>query len=587
MIKISRVLVIVLLFLNSDKLLSQTTVTQSMDSLFNLIVKKNCFNGDLLVTVDDKTFYQRNAGFRDNVLKDPIQHNQVFNLGSISKPFTAVAVLQLYERGLLNINDNVLKYLPGFTYDNICIKHLLSHTSGLKQNFGQVEGLDAETPINNDSIIEIFSKYKPELFAKPGTEWIYSNIGYELLALIVERVSKMKFAEYMEKYIFEPANMQRTFIPSDQRITKWLPKGLSERDLLVPHEFKSIADCEVSPVDAVNFVQQRKAFLVGSENVYSCLDDLSKFDRALRKNIILPEKLQQLAYTPFVLENGDTAKDLNAPIPSYFGLGWFISIKPDSAKIIWHKGRSFGSRSVFLRIPQKKQVVAITDNFDYAAVDLKGIAFLRTLNGDPYRNPVLMSLVQKLGCETYSVGTKTALTNFEHRKNTERQNYYISEEEIIQLSQLLIDRHKTNDAKDILSYSKQMFQKSPYIISEYAKVLQMEGLTDSAEVYYKKAVELSGEGENFLNGVGYYFFNTNNYSFAELVLKLNTELYPNSGNVFDSYALVLDKNGKLEEAINMEEKAIKIASDNKDKLLETFKDNLKALKQKKAMGSSR
>lgn len=579
--KVNRILLFVLLILNSNRLFSQTSTIQSIDSIVHLFLKNKCFNGDILVTVDCKTFYQKNAGYRDNVAKDTIQRNQIFNIGSISKPFTSIAILQLQQRDLLDINANVLKYLPEFPYDNICVKHLLSHTSGLRQNFGQIEELDVDAFINNDSVIPILSKYKPQLFATPGAEWIYSNIGYEVLSLIVERVSKMEFSDYMRKHVFEPAKMHRTFIPTHPKITQLLPRGIYEKDLFVPHEFKTIADCDVSLVDSVNFVQQRNSFLVGSENVYSCLEDLSKFDLVLRKNKILSKELQQLAYTPFVLENGNKATDLNAPIPSYFGLGWFISIDTIQPQIIWHKGRSHGSRSIFLRVPEKKQIVAMTDNFDNSAVDLKGISLLRILNGQPYRNPVLMSLVQKLGCETTSSDVKTALVNFEHRKNTERKNYYISEEEIIQLSELLISRQKISDAKSILFYSKSLFQKSSNIYSEYAKIMLLEHQYDSAKVNFSKAVELSGERDIFLNSLGYNFFNFNNYTSAEFVLKLNTELYPSTGNVFDSYALILDKNGKLNEAIIAQEKAVKIATETSDKLLETFKDNLNILIQKK------
>lgn len=584
--KLYKALAVIVLLLNFQRNSAQGEAIKSIDSLANLLSNKNCFNGDILVSVDGKPIYEKSIGYRDIVLKEKIQRNSIFNIGSISKPFTAVAVLQLQQKGMLNIEDNVLKYIPEFPYNNICIKHLLSHTSGLKQNLGQFEELDLEKPINNDSIIAILTKYKPDLFAAPGSEWIYSNIGYEVLALIVERVSKMKFSNYADQYIFKPSGMKRTFIPSSQRITEWLPKGITEKDLLVPHEYKNLSACEVAPVDTINFVQQRKNFTVGSENVYSCVGDLSKFDKALREHKILSASLQELAYTPFVLANGDTAKDLNASIPSYFGLGWFISIDQNKGKIIWHKGRSFGSRSVFLRNPKKKTVVAVTDNFDYPAVDLKGIAFLKTLNNEPYRNPVLMSLVQKLGCESGAMGVEIALSRFENRKNNERQNYYISEEEIIQLSQLLASNNKASDAKSILMYSEKIFPKSPSVCSEYAKLMLREEKKDIAGIYYKKAVELSGETpaekESYLNGTGYYFLSSGNYNFAEFVLKLNTELFPNSGNVYDSYASALEKNNKLDLAVAIEEKAVAIATINNDLLLETFKENLKKLKQRAA-----
>jgi len=578
--KIHSVLVLVLMLASSNGLLSQSRIIHSMDSVLNVLAEQQCFNGDAVVAVENRTVYQKSLGYRDNVSKDPIQHDLIFNIGSVSKPFTSVAILQLHQQGLLDVNSNVLKYLPEFPYDNISVKHLLSHTSGLKQNFGQIDELDADAVINNDSIIPILTRYRPPLFATPGSEWIYSNIGYEVLALIVERVSSMPFSRYMKTHVFEPAQMQRTFVPNNKNILTTLPKGLSEKDLLVPHEFKTIADCEVSPVNAVNFVAQHNAFLVGSEQVYSCVNDLVKFDLALRNNVLLSQELQQLAYTPFVLANGDTAKDLNAPIPSYIGLGWYIAMGADRPQVLWHKGRSHGSRSVFLRVPEKQQVVAVTDNFDNPAVDLKGIALLRILNDASYRNPVLMSLVQKLGCEATTGDVRTALTNFEHRRTTARQHYYISEEEMVQLSQLLLNNRKIKEAISIVAYAMGLFPNAPSMYSEYAKLMWVEHSTDSAKVYYRKAVDLSGEGEHFLNGTGYYFFSFGSYDQAEFVLKLNTELYPNSGNVFDSYALVLDKNGKLREAIQAQEKAVSIATANKDSLLDTFKDNLHALHQK-------
>jgi CubicO group peptidase (beta-lactamase class C family) len=255
------------LFSGTGLVFAQSSVIYPLDSLANLFATEKCFNGEILVSVNNKAVYRKSIGYRDNVLKESIKPNAIFNLGSISKPFTSVAVLQLYKKGLLNINDPVIKYIPQFPYDSICIKHLLSHTSGMKQNLNQIEELDLKTNINNDSLITILSRYKPALFAQPGTEWIYSNIGYEILALIVERVSTMTFPEYMNKSVFEPANMKRTFIPANRNISGNLPKGITEQDLVVPHEFKNLMACEPEHVDSVNFVQMRKDFLYGSENI--------------------------------------------------------------------------------------------------------------------------------------------------------------------------------------------------------------------------------------------------------------------------------------------------------------------------------
>jgi CubicO group peptidase (beta-lactamase class C family) len=584
MINCLRYLLVLSSFLGADLLVAQNE-KESIDSLVDLFNKKHCFNGEILITVDDKPFYQTQVGYRDIRTKERIIPNSVFNIGSISKPFTSVAILQLQEKGLLNIDDMVVKYIPEFPYENIRIKHLLSHTSGVIQNLEQIEDFKISGYFNNDSLQAVLSRYKPQLSCVPGSEFIYSNIGYQILASVVERVTKMKFPEYMRKNIFEPAGMSRTFIPSSEEILLWLPSDVTEKEMLVPHNYKSIHDCEVTPGDSIDFSSGRWDFLLGSEKIYSCLGDLAKFDEALRKNKILGKEMQEMAYTPFVLSTGDTAKDMKSPIPSYYGLGWFISIDQTRGRIIWHKGRSMGSRSIFLRNPEKQQVVGATDNFDYTAVDLKGIACFRILNHESYRNPVLISLVQQFGCGIYSNGFPAALSDFKVRKDTERQNYYISMDETIQLMNDLVTDKKSTDALSLMQYATELFPASPEVFTGYGKLLIDADSAEKAISIFKQAVLLSGptdrEREALLNDVGYDFLVLNQLDNAELVLKLNTELFPNSGNTYDSYATVLEKNNKVDQAIRMEKKAVAAATKNQDELLETFQKNLEALEAKK------
>ena len=111
--------------LEMNTVISQTKEINSMDSLTNLFIAHNCFNGEALVTKNNKPIYSTTVGFRDNTFKEKISQNSIFNIGSISKPFTSVAILQLQQKKLLNIEDNVKKYIPNFPYDSICIKHLL------------------------------------------------------------------------------------------------------------------------------------------------------------------------------------------------------------------------------------------------------------------------------------------------------------------------------------------------------------------------------------------------------------------------------------------------------------------------------
>ncbi len=572
-------------FFQMNIAISQSREIKSIDSLMVLFKQNNCFNGDMLITIDNKHNYDQVIGYRNYQTKEPLVSNLIFNIGSISKPFTSVAILQLQEKKLLNIEDHVKKYLPDFPYDDICIKHLLSHTSGINIAPDQIENIDLSKHINNDSIISLLVKYKVQALFKPGVEWAYSNIGYDILAIIVEKVSKLKFADYVEQNIFRPAGMKSTFIPSSKNINKHLPKNVSAKDLMVPHMFENISSCEVTEIDSIKSFQGNNFYFVGSSNVYSTTYDLSKFDLALRKNTILSKKSQELAYTPYILTNGDTVKDMRSPIPSYYGLGWNISIDQSQGRIIWHKGRSLGSRSIFIRNPEKKQTVIFTDNFDYTAVDLKGIACYRILNHQNYRNPILMSLVQKFGCGIYAKGFENALLDFKKLKESARQNYYLSEEEMAALGNKLVEDKKLSDATSLFEFSKELFPNSSLILTSYADFLLKNNKTSEAMDNLRNAVPLYStdemEKESLLNNIGYQYLMKNELDYAELVLKLNTELFPKSSGAFDSYASALESNSKHELALYYQEKAVTIAKEQNDPLLPIILENLQNLQLKK------
>lgn len=583
--KYLKFLVLLIIISKNNPSAAQEPEKKSIDSLMNLFAKNHCFNGDMRITVNDKIFYESSYGYRNNETKEKLVHNSIFNIGSISKPFTSVCILQLQEKKKLNIEDNVKKYIPEFPYDNICIKHLLSHTSGLKGSIEQIDNIDLSHEVTNDSIVTLLIRHQPELIFSPGSDWGYSNLGYDLLAVIVERVSRMKFSDYLMKNIFDRAGMSHTFLPNEKDPKEKLPKNISEKNLLVGHMFENIASCEVKPIDSIALWQVNKDYFVGSSNIYSTVTDLDKFDHALRKNILLSHQSQELAYTPFVLNNGDKAKDLNAPIPSYYGLGWFISIDQSWGKIIWHKGRSPGSRSVFLRNPQKKQTITFTDNYDYYACDLKGIACLKLINHQKYRNPVLMSLVQKFGCDIYDKGFETARTNFENLKSIARQDYYLSQDEMIELGNKLSADNKLKDGLSVMDFCTGLFPESSEIFTCYANILLQNNNPDKAVENYRKAILLysqdNTERESLLNNVGYGFLVSDKINEAEFVLKLNTEIYPDSCNTYDSYASALEKNNKIELAILNQRKAITIAKRQNDKLLNTLEENLKRLESKK------
>lgn len=574
----------ILCLLALSKGYAQTQEQRSMDSVVQQFIQNRSFNGEIYVSISGKLYYRKTVGLRDKQSTDTLRFNSIFNIGSISKSVTAVAVLQQQQYGKLKIQDYVKKYIPEFPYDSIRISQLLSHTSGLMTNIEQIDGYTSPMNENNDSLLAVLIRYKPSLYFSPGADWGYSNIGYDLLAILIERVTKIPFQEYVAKHILKPAGMKQSFIPYSRDAKASLPKGVQADRLLVPHMYADITVCEVTNIQSIPWIKVHKDFVVGSSNLYSSVTDLEKFDRALQSHKILNAEMQKLMYQPYLLNNGDTAKDQRAVIPSYYALGWYVAIDKSMGDIVWHKGRSFGSRSIFIRNLNKKQIIIATDNYDYPAVDLKAVALMNILNHRPYRDPVLKSLVQDFGCTFYSYNSDSAFKKFNYLKKTRRSNYYISEEEMLALGDSLLSAGKKRDALRVYQFSTELFPESFVPFMWYAKGLLDDEQTKAALENYVKAMNLYNdndqEREAFLNIVGYQLMTSDRKQGAEQVLKLNTELYPRSCNVYDSYASILDVNNKLHEAIANERIAVQLAKEQQHELLPQLLENLKKLEEK-------
>ena len=174
-------------------------------------------NGNVLIAESGKIIYQRSFGWADEKNKLPNSDNSKFDIASITKTFTSTAILQLRDRGKLDLDAPVAKYFPDFPFPEITVRHLLSHTSGLPDNqvFEEPAREAPDKTFINADIIAALKKWKRPLPFKPGEGWSYSNPGYSLLALLVEKLSGLRFEDYVRRYIFEPANMNDSYFETD------------------------------------------------------------------------------------------------------------------------------------------------------------------------------------------------------------------------------------------------------------------------------------------------------------------------------------------------------------------------------------
>ena len=255
---------------------------RKIDDYFSNRFKKNLFNGTVLYAKNGTIIYNKAFGFENTVKKTKLNTCSSFQLASVSKPITALAVLKLKEQGKINYEDKITKFFPNFPYPGITIKMLLTHRSGLPNYmyFADQLWINQEIPITNIDVINLMIKHKPAPYFKPDLKYNYSNTGYCILAAIVEKICQLSFEEFAENQIFRPLKMADTFI---------YRKGK-----------KQLERCKVKGYNANNTEADNsyQNGVVGDKGVYSSVEDLYRLDQALYNNNFLNAKTLEEAFKP-------------------------------------------------------------------------------------------------------------------------------------------------------------------------------------------------------------------------------------------------------------------------------------------------
>lgn len=305
------------------------------ESFYDLYLKPSGFNGAMLVAKNGQVVFEKYSGFKTFENKDSLDMNTPFHLASVSKTFTGMAVCKLWEEGKLNIDDEVSKYLEGFNYPGVTVKTLLNHRSGLPNYVHVMEekGWDKDHGVTNQDVLNFLIANKNRLpVGRPDKSFTYCNTNYALLALIIEKVSGMKYNEFLRKTFFEPIGMTNTFVYSPEL----------EQTVLPSYNWKK----QKEPFTYLDIVY-------GDKNIYSTARDLLKWDIALSKgNLFKPETLAA-AYSGYSFEKKGIKN---------YGLGWRLYLYPDNRKIIYHNGWWHGNNTVFTRLVDDSATVIILGN---------------------------------------------------------------------------------------------------------------------------------------------------------------------------------------------------------------------------------
>jgi CubicO group peptidase (beta-lactamase class C family) len=313
---------------------SSQELTARVDEYINGLVKANQFSGAVLVARDGRVLVSKGYGFANLEDETPNTPQTRFRLGSITKQFTATAIMMLEERGKLSAQDSICKYVEDCpqAWQAVTIRHLLSHTSGVPNFTSFPEYPKTMTqPATVDSLIARF-KDKPLDF-QPGERWSYSNSGYVLLGHVIEKLSGKSYEAFLQENIFDPLKMTNTGYDSPARIIKHRAAGYMPRgnvlinapylDMTIPHAAGAL---------------------------YSTVEDLYLWDQALYTERLISKKSFDAMFTP---------------VKNDYGYGWGIS-KQYGLTRISHGGGINGFVTYISRYPEAKAVVVVLSNFAHA-----------------------------------------------------------------------------------------------------------------------------------------------------------------------------------------------------------------------------
>ena len=323
----------------SFKVLENDNRGKKINAFFEKKFSRNQFNGNILFAENGNIITQKSFGYSNLRKKEPLTKEHSFQLASVSKPFTSIAILQLIENNKINLKDTIQEFFPEFPYQGITIHQLLSHRSGMSQYTHFCDAPDSIWPdksitINNQDVINIITSIVPLINYKPDYKYYYCNTNYLILASIVEQVSGLSFKKYVKKYIFEPSEMFSSVIYDRTNF----------EDLFLPVQgYENKTPWEDVYLNGV----------VGDKGVYSTTEDLLKFDRALEKNILISDSLKKLAFTKMNLERKGNKN---------YGYGFRLKEHEKYGKIVYHTGWWKGFRSYFVKVLDKNQTIIVLNN---------------------------------------------------------------------------------------------------------------------------------------------------------------------------------------------------------------------------------
>lgn len=469
------IVTLIQIIVTTNVLLAQTKVSK-IEELIQTYNDNGQFNGSILVAENGEVIFKRGYGLANIEWSIPNKPDTKFRIGSITKSFTAMLIMQLVEEGKIHLEDKIIDHLPGYREDiggKVTIHHLLSHTSGIPNYtvFPEYFSKISRLPTNVDEFIEEYCE--KDLEFEPGSKYTYSNTGFFLLGAIIENIDGKKYGEVLREKILEPLNMKNTGYDDNESIIK------KRADGYLPF-FKGCINA--------SYVDMSVPFSAGG--MFTTVEDLYLWDQALYTEKLLTQEYKNVLFTEY------------PTTPEGFpAFGWTkekltIFADGDSLYTISRTGGINGFWGLITRVIGDKHSVIIMNNTARTNLDKMTENILKIIYGEPFDIPkksIAKAMYDKMGQENI----QSAIEFYHEVRNHSSSDYNFDESEFGLLGyNLIVIENRIDEAVEVFKLNIEVYPKSSSAYFYLGDAYMRMGDKEKAIYNFERSLELNPDNDN-------------------------------------------------------------------------------------------
>ncbi len=429
------------------------------------------FNGAVLVAENGKVIYKKGLGYANMEWKIPNETDAKFRLGSITKQFTSMLIMQLVEEGKIKLDGHLIDYLPDYrkdTGERVTIHHLLTHTSGIPSYTDQ-PGFFENISRDPYTVADFVNKQASgDLLFEPGSKFAYNNSGYFLLGAIIEKITGKPYEVVLKERILDPLKMHDTGYDHHNTILK-----------------KRVYGYEKTPAGYENTSYLDMSIPYSAGSLYSTVEDLYLWDQALYTDKLISEKSKEIMFKPFL---------------NNYAYGWVVTKVPlgdskETASVVTHGGGINGFNTLIVRFVDEKNLIVLLNNTGGARLNEMATAIAGILYDKPYkqaRKPIGEALMKTI----MEKNVEAAIKQYHQLKTEKADEYLITEDELNTLGYQMLRMKRVKDAIEIFKLNVDAYYGSSNVYDSLGEAYMIAGEKELAIQNYRKSLELNPQNTN-------------------------------------------------------------------------------------------